>query len=109
MEKPNKINVLFSQSRDYRTVSATGVWGGHTPSGEILCNFFIEHFALPDQLEITLSPTGEKESEHQIYKEGKIFIREVQIGIIMSPRVAKSIGEWMIQRADELTSKGTIH
>jgi len=111
MEKPekNKIRVLFSQSQDYRKVSANGVWGGPTPSGDILCNFFVEHLSLPDELQITISPTGEKESEEQVYKEGKTFVRETQIGVMMSPHVAKSIGEWMIQKADELISKGPTH
>lgn len=111
MENPDekKIKVLFSRSRDYRTVSATGIYGGPTPSGEILCNFFIEHVIFPDELEITLAPTGEKESEKQLFREGKSFIREIQIGVMMSPHVAKSIGEWMIQRAEELITKGITH
>jgi hypothetical protein len=104
-----KIKVTFSQAQDYRKVAATGVWGGPAPSGDLLCNFFIEYMRFPDELEITLSPMGDKESENPIFKDEKTFIREIQIGVMMSPLVAKSVGEWMIKRAEEMIQKGTTH
>lgn len=104
-----KIKVVFSQAREYRKVSATGVWGGPAPSGEILCNFFVEQNSYPDELEINLSPTGEVASENPIFKEEITVIREIQICVVMSPHVAKSVGEWMIKRAEELIYKGTTH
>jgi hypothetical protein len=111
MEKPEgrKIKVLFSKAPDYRKIAATGVWGGPAPTGEILCNFFIDQMSSPDELEITLSPTGEKELENPIFKEEKTVIRELQVCVIMSPLIAKSVGEWMIKRAEEVILKGTTH
>jgi hypothetical protein len=108
----NKIKVLFSQSRDYRKISATGVWGGPTPSGEILCNFFIESLGYPDELEITISSLGKKELERPIFKddkEGRTFVREMQIGILLNPLVAKSIGEWLSKKAEEMIQKVKDH
>ena len=110
-KKPErKVRVKFSHSRDYRQVPATGVYGGPNASGQLVCNFFIENREIPEKIDITIKSTGQVE-EVPAFTEPSLFIRELQVGIVLAPHAAKSIGEWMIQKANELLQppRGTKH
>jgi hypothetical protein len=104
-EHTKKVLVEYSKSKDYRIVSATGVWGGLSPQGEIICNFFIEQNAKPDKLEMIIDSQGKILSETPIGKDGTeltYFERELQIGVVIRPDIAKTIGQWLIDQADKL-------
>lgn len=102
-----RISIQYAEAPGYRKIAATGVWGGPTPSGDLLCNFFIESGAPPKSLIIDIGSKGEP-IEKPLFEEGKIFIRELQVGILLNPGVAKAVGEWLIKRADELFARTSI-
>jgi len=99
-----KIKIKYKEAPGYRHVTATGVFGGPILTGDLLCNFFLEHRILPDEINIIPSdPPSPKAVEEAVYSEGKdVFIRELQIGIVMNPPTAKAVGEWLIKRAEGL-------
>jgi hypothetical protein len=92
------LSIKFTKSPDYRVVAATGAWGGLTPQGELFCNLFIEHNAPPESVELEVGPISAKEvrkiSSHDM-------VREFQVGIVMRPDIAKSIGEWLVNNAEK--------
>lgn len=102
---PSKISIELKKSDDYKILPATGVYGGGTPQGEILCNFFVEHNKIPDGLKIEIDPkSGNLVSESSIYttQERVDTTRELQVGLLIRPDIARSIGEWLIRKADEV-------
>ena len=93
----NKIKVRYEYSGEYKKIPVTGVWGGISPNAEIIANFFVEFQKKPKQFEIQIDNAGnviEQPSEDE-----KIFIRELLIGLVMRPDIARSIGEFLISHA----------
>jgi hypothetical protein len=96
-----RFDIVFTKSADYRIVAATGAWGGPTPQGEILCSFFVEYASEPKSLKIEIGPNGQtKELEKGTQKTR--YIREQQIGVVLRPDIAKSVGQWLIEHADNI-------
>jgi len=93
----NQINVRFRESPDHRTFHASGVWGGHTPQGEVVASFFFEHQSLPQGLVVELDERGTPAATERL--GGGEYVREVFTSVVMSPPVALSVGKWLIDRA----------
>ncbi len=101
-EKDFDVRIRYGKASDYRRVSVTGVCGGAIPSGGVLCDFFVEVPAHPEELHLKLEgirPVAESPS----YPEGEHYLRELQVGMILTPQVAKSIGQWMIKWAEKVS------
>jgi hypothetical protein len=104
-----KIKVKFKEAFGYRQVAATGVLGAPTLSGDLLCNFFLEYRALPEYINVYATESAAPVEETIFPPDGKdVFIRELQVGILLNPQVARSIGEWLMKRADEIMKIQTI-
>ena len=104
-KKPGQsINIKFTKTPDYKIIAATGAFGGPTPQGEILCNFFIEYKEPPEFLEIEIGERGGivKETE-KIAND--YYNRELQIGVLLRPDIAKSVGDWLISHADKVMAE----
>lgn len=96
-----EVIVSYSKSKDFKHIPATGAYGGPNPQGEIICNFYVEYRKYPQELKITVDgKTGKvkKEFPHQAAP----LIRDLQIGVIMRPDIARLIGEWLIKEADKV-------
>ena len=104
MEAPSKktLEVKFEKSPDFKIVPATGAWGGPTPQGELLCNFYVEYTEIPESIKLEITDGFSKETERI---PTDLLVRELQIGIIMRPDIAKSIGEWLIKNAEEIMTR----
>ena len=99
----SEIKVEFKKAGDYRIIAATGAWGGVNPQGEITFDLFIEKLEI-QSVRIKAEP-GRPPVE--VAREGEIHVRESQIGVVVRPDIARSIGEWLIQKANE-ASAGVI-
>lgn len=95
--------VLFSRALDYRVIPATGAWGGLSPNGEIVFDLYVEKRQNPEKMEIEAEkgvPTREKR-----HPDPQPLVRESQIGIVLRPDIAKSIGEFLVGLADKAIVK----
>ena len=95
--KENTVTFRYIFADDYNPVAANGVYGGVTPNGEIVVNFYLERHALP-HAEI-----------HQLTQEGRVaeiverepadvqrtFVRFITNGIVVDTGVAKIIYAWL--------------
>ncbi|MBL7196378.1 MAG: hypothetical protein ISS64_08830 [Desulfobacterales bacterium] len=97
MSEARVIKIDYGKASGYKMVSATGIYGGPTPSGSLACNFFIESRRPPDELKVTIAPDNQI-TEEEIYKELPDYQRELQVGVILSPHDAVSIGEWLVRQ-----------
>lgn len=90
------IDIFSQKDKDYKIIPVSGVWGGLTPHGLVTCELFMEKLALPER--VVVDETGKELSRHP---DKQYVTREIMVGLVMRPEIARSIGEWLIQRAEE--------
>jgi len=97
-----EMKVAFEKTADYRVRSATGAWGGVTPNGDVLIDFYIERFGPPAQLTMVIDPLKVTEKD----RIGEVIVRELQAGFLLRADIAHSIGSWLIAKAEEAGFSG---
>jgi len=90
------IKIKFRKSNDYKMIPATGAWGGLSPNNEVVFDFFIEKHVNPEFIELEIE-NGKKIGEKQ--KGERTLVREAQVGIVLRPDIAYTIGKWLIEKA----------
>jgi len=98
------VEIIFSRAEGYRLVPATGAWGGVSPQGEIVFDFYVERLQNPERMEVEIQK-GEI-IEKKRYPHPQPLVRESQMGIVLRPDIAKSVGEFLIKYADQALSIG---
>ena len=93
------LDIKVTKSPDYKIIPATGAWGGPTPQGEVLCNFFVEHNDIPESIRYEIKDGTARTSEETPSAD---LVRELQMAVIMRPDIAKSVGHWLIKKAEEI-------
>jgi hypothetical protein len=88
--------IRFERAKDYRIVGSTGVWGGINPQGEVFFDFFVDRREPPQEITLEVIDGTGKEQER---KGGTNIIRELQVGVLLHPRTAYSIGTWLMEMA----------
>jgi len=101
IKKAPVVRIQFEKSPDHQTHPVSGVWGGATPQGDILCHFFVEHLKLPDTIELEVDMATAKTIERNPSEE-KVYVREILTSLVVRPDIAKSIGKWLISKADAI-------
>lgn len=92
------IKIIFRKSNDYKMIPATGAWGGLSPNNEVIFDLFVEKHVYPESIDLEIE-NGRKVKEKQEVEN--IFIREAQIGVVLRPDIAYSLGEWLIDKAKD--------
>lgn len=111
MAEEREIRLHFTEDPNCPTVYANGAWGGVSPKGEIIINFFVDMTALPEV-------EGFKVDEHGTVKAGTAFKgfpegveensdfeRRVMARIIMTPGSAQSVADWLKNKVNELLAQ----
>ena len=98
-----EIVYAMKRSSDYHLFPVNGVWGGPTPTGEVRCDFIFESQELPEETVYMVTPDG---LGPEVRREGTVrLLREAQVGVVMSANAARSIGAWLIKRAEETEAR----
>jgi hypothetical protein len=92
------LKIEFRKVSDYKLIPVTGAWGGLSPQGEIIFDLFVEKREAPKSVTIRIE-NGKAPLE--IQREEGVTVRESQIGIVVRPDIALSIGKWLIEKARE--------
>lgn len=98
MEAPTKITFSFTKDEGYRILSVNGVWGGVTPRGDILVDFFHESQAIPETVTHEMTPAGQLGDELERSPK-PVFQRTVLVGMMLTAKQAESIGRWLQENA----------
>jgi hypothetical protein len=99
IKKAPAVKIKFEKSPDHKTHPVSGVWGGATPQGDIVCHFFVEHLAIQDTMELAFDLASGKTIDKNPNDE-KIYVREILTSLLVRPDIARSIGTWLISKAD---------
>lgn len=92
-ESQLKIKYIFRD--DYNPVYANGAYGGVTPSGEIVANFYFERHPLPKAEIIKIDSTKFEPEDLN-----NSAVRIIETGLIMSPGTAKVLAEWLLEQVE---------
>lgn len=92
-----EIAVYYTKAKDYRMIPATGAWGGISPNGEVVFNIYVEQKAVPEKMILQVTEEGKAGKEKKI--GGDDYVREMQVGIVLRPDIAYSIGQFLIKHA----------
>lgn len=104
-----RVTIHLQKGAHYRDIYVDGVFGGPTPHQLVHMAMYSERFPIPrsiahavadkspnpavaDSVDIKLGEELERE-----VKEG--IVRELQVGAIMKPETALSLGKWLISQA----------
>ena len=100
---PDTINYRFVKASDYRTVLATGAWGGLTPQGLVAADLFAEAAQVPDSITHAFTPEGVPGEEigRDWGQSAPCLERTLQVRVMMTPDTARKVGEWLIEKAKE--------
>jgi len=99
-EHPGTARFIFSKADGYKLVPATGAWGGISPQREIIVDFYIDQRQIPEYLDAEIVD-GHQVSERR-HPDPQPIDRQIQFGIILRPDIARSIGEFLITKANEV-------
>jgi hypothetical protein len=96
--KMSDVKIEFRKASDYKMIPVTGAWGGVNPQAEIVFDLFVEKRETPPS--VTMRIEMGKAPQEMPIEEG-VIVREFQIGIVVRPDIAFSIGKWLIEKARE--------
>ncbi len=106
----NEVRFKYIFKEEYNPKYVNGAYGGVSPSGEIIVNFYFERLPLPKA--DTYQLTNDGKIEGPVAQDPKdlsnLGIRYVQNGVILSLEHAKAIHQWLgtkIDEASELASQ----
>ncbi len=93
-----KVKFHYIKSEQKTTVYADGGYGGVTPRGMISLAFYNERLPIPQEEDADVSPEGQIVATTKT-KTREGIIRQIDCEVFMTPTTARSIGEWLIERA----------
>lgn len=81
-----------------------GAYGGVTPQGEIIANFYLERMPIPQKLTHDLNPDGSLSEVVEAVPDNSIarLVRYVFSGIILTESNARSIHDWLGEQILEI-------
>jgi hypothetical protein len=99
----------FVKANDFRVVWADGAIGSVTAHGHVHLALYSERPAIPRRQVFKIDPVtgtlGDLIPEKTIGRNA--YVRELGCDVMMTPDVARSIGEWLLKLADSMKSGGT--
>ena len=105
-ESERRVKADYIKSNYFRVVHADGVFGGLTPQANIQMEIWSERQAIPKQSSFRVVTEGDGPSLGDEIVEERIsrdaFIREVEVGIVISLELAKAMIVWLATRVEAL-------
>ena len=110
MSEHREINFHYVFSDDYNPVYCTGAYGGISPQGDIVANFYLERMPIPKSLTYALDDNGSLgdvvSTEPEDLKQK--VVRYVSTGVVLNEANARSICDWLKQQLDELEARRQV-
>ena len=106
-EKEIKFKYVFSE--EYNPIYCNGAFGGVSPQGEIVANFFLERMPIPNSVTNTFNSDGSLGGVSNVEPADleNSFVRFVSTGIVLNETAAKSIYDWLGTQLEELENRKT--
>ena len=93
-ERVTEVKFIYNKPENYNPQFINGVIGGLTTRGEIILNFFFEHSDIPKEETNIINADGFPERKVPRAEIPEV-LRDIKVGIIVSPSIAGSIYEFL--------------
>lgn len=100
-----QVKFVFRQAPGYRVIAANGVWGGVTPRGDLSMDFYVEALSTPESIAHLVRADGKLGDELSRSPAERPFVRELQVGVLLSLSQAESIGRWLIDKVEDFRKR----
>jgi len=94
-EKTRELTFRYIFDDLYNPVYVNGAYGGLSPRGEIVMNFFLERTGLPYSQTHAVGDDGTLGKVVGKEPEDQVVVRFVTTGIVLSTESAKTIHKWL--------------
>jgi hypothetical protein len=92
--------IVYKRSNDYRIIPVSGAWGGATPQSDLCVELYVEHVTYPEK---EIIKKNELTNQHKAEPQGEQkLVRELQVGLLLRADIAYNIGNWLINKAEQL-------
>lgn len=102
-EIPTKVRFIYKKPDEHQTHFVNGAYGAINLRGDFEFNLFYEHRDMPEE-ELMSVEDGKLKPEVQNITDVTI-IRDIKVGIIMTPQQAETLGNWLLNTIDEFKKK----
>jgi len=92
--QPRELTIRVEKSPQARSIHADGVWGGVTPTGQIIMGIWTQFNTYPEHLTYDVTPEGSLENERRSPTDS-LLTRQIEAEIIMSVDLARSMRDWL--------------
>jgi hypothetical protein len=99
-KKPETITFEYKISPNFAVYAVCGAFGGLNSHGEIIMTLYNERAAIPERQTYNIEDDGSIDKQPIKVDKNEAIIRHVMFGISMNPSVARSVGNWLIEKAD---------
>jgi hypothetical protein len=98
-EKPStSVKFYYEKGHLFRVLHVDGVIGGPTPERAVFMALYNQRSPIPKEITQALCADGTLGAE--LARDGKDGIyREVEVGIVLTPKAAEEIGQFLLQQA----------
>jgi len=102
-DRPHNISIVSEKSRTAVTAPVTGAWGGFSSDhSAVIAHFFVEYRSIPSVISVEVGEGGQADPGQGTPTSRGDYTREVQATFMMTPESALAIGQWLIDRGQEL-------
>ena len=99
-KKFDTITFEYKISPNFAVYAVCGAFGGLNSHGEIIMTLYNEKAAIPERQTYRINDDGSIDKKPISVEKKEVVIRHVMFGVSMNPSVARSVGEWLIQKAE---------
>jgi hypothetical protein len=99
-KKPETITFEYKISPNFSVYAVCGAFGGLNSQGEVIMTLYNERAAIPESQTYGIKDDGSIDKQPISVEKNEAIIRHVMFGISMNPSVARSVGNWLIEKAD---------
>jgi hypothetical protein len=99
-KKFDTITFEYKISPNFVVYAVCGAFGGLNSHGEIIMTLYNEKAAIPERQTYRINDDGSIDKQPISVEKKEVVIRHVMFGVSMNPSVARSVGEWLIQKAE---------
>lgn len=103
---PPEVKFIFKKADGYKQCYINGAYGTFNPRGDFVCDFFYEFKELPtEQIADVNEETGQLDyktkSPSELTELIPEFVREVRLGIVISPQQLINLRDWLDKMIEE--------
>ncbi len=102
MDGPTPIKIKYVFNDEYNPKYVNGAYGGVTPQGDLVLNFYFERLPIPNSVTHIINDDGTLGEITAIHPQESIVIRYIQNGVILNLNSARQLQMWLSEKIDQM-------